>query len=210
MLLYQHMILATLIDNRGFLDLVFSIQPESSSSPTFANSCIKYPSRWSIFLHSNDIVQPAHPLIRCTMSMSLRRSQSQLQNRMLKSILQKTGLNLLCKCVERITIATGSDLFSDCSNESLQPLSQDYDLVSYTIHVVCFFFIQEWRDLQFKVDSVRWIFRKLIMVNRRGLVGSVLAYQTKSQDSSPWPDIKTKYEKYFLGDFISADFMKNF
>ena len=42
--------------------------------------------------------------------------------------------------------------------------------------------------------------------SRRGLVGSVSAYQTKSQGSSPRPDIKTKYEKYFFGDFLSADF----
>ena len=41
---------------------------------------------------------------------------------------------------------------------------------------------------------------------RRGLVGSVLAYKTKSQGSSPRPDIKMKYEKYFFGDFLSPDF----
>ena len=28
----------------------------------------------------------------------------------------------------------------------------------------------------------------------------------KSQGSSSRPDIKTKYEKYFFGDFLSADF----
>ena len=32
------------------------------------------------------------------------------------------------------------------------------DLVSYTTYVVCVNFIQEWRDLQFKVDSKRQIF----------------------------------------------------
>ena len=42
--------------------------------------------------------------------------------------------------------------------------------------------------------------------SRCGLVGSVLAYYTKGQGSRTRPDIKTKYEKYFLGDFISADF----
>ena len=42
--------------------------------------------------------------------------------------------------------------------------------------------------------------------SRRGLVGSVLAYWTKIQGSFPRPDIKTKYEKYFFGDFLSADF----
>ena len=33
-----------------------------------------------------------------------------------------------------------------------------------------------------------------------------MAYKTESQGSSPRPDIKTKYEKYFCGDFLSADF----
>ena len=41
---------------------------------------------------------------------------------------------------------------------------------------------------------------------RRGLIGSVLAYSTKSQGSSPKSDIKTKYKKYFFRDFLSADF----
>ena len=44
---------------------------------------------------------------------------------------------------------------------SLQPLSQDYCLVSHTTYVVCVNFIPEWRDLQFKVDSERQIFEKL-------------------------------------------------
>ena len=42
--------------------------------------------------------------------------------------------------------------------------------------------------------------------SRRGLEGSVLAYSTKSQGSSPRPDIKMKYEKNFFGDFLSANF----
>ena len=42
--------------------------------------------------------------------------------------------------------------------------------------------------------------------SRRGLVGSVLAYSTKSQGSRPRPDIKTKYDKYFFGHFLLADF----
>ena len=33
------------------------------------------------------------------------------------------------------------------------PFSQDYDLPSYTTHVVCINFIREWWDLQFNVDS---------------------------------------------------------
>ena len=32
--------------------------------------------------------------------------------------------------------------------------------------------------------------------SRRDVVGSVLAYYTKTQGSSPRPDIKIKYEKY--------------
>ena len=42
--------------------------------------------------------------------------------------------------------------------------------------------------------------------NRRGIVGSMLAYYTKSQGLSPRLDIKTKYENYFFVDFFSADF----
>ena len=44
----------------------------------------------------------------------------------------------------------------------------------------------------------------LYLVFRRGLVVSVLAYYTKSQGSSPRPEIKTKFEKYFFGDFLSG------
>ena len=40
-------------------------------------------------------------------------------------------------------------------NWSLQPFSQDYELVSYTTYVVCVNFIHKWRDLQFKVDFDR-------------------------------------------------------
>ena len=40
---------------------------------------------------------------------------------------------------------------------------------------------------------------------RRDLIGSLLAYQTKSQGSSRKRDTKTKYKKYFYGDFLSAD-----
>ena len=32
------------------------------SSPTSADLRIKYPSRWSILLHTNDMVDPAQPL----------------------------------------------------------------------------------------------------------------------------------------------------
>ena len=43
---------------------------------------------------------------------------------------------------------------------------------------------------------------------RRSLVGNVLNYYTLSQGSSSMPAIKTKYKKYFFGDFLSAqDFL---
>ena len=54
-------------------------------------------------------------------------------------------------------------LVSTTYNWSLQPFSQDYDLVSHTTYVVCVNFIHEWWDLQFKVDSERQIFEKLFM-----------------------------------------------
>ena len=46
--------------------------------------------------------------------------------------------------------------------------------------------------------------------SRRSLLGSVLAYQMKSQVSSPRPDIKIIFEKYFFGNFLSADFWQKF
>ena len=48
-------------------------------------------------------------------------------------------------------------------NWSLQPFSQDSDLASHTIYVVCVNFIHEWRDLQLKVDPELQIFEKLFM-----------------------------------------------
>ena len=48
-------------------------------------------------------------------------------------------------------------------NRSLQPFSQDYNLVNHTTYVVCVNFIHEWWNLQFKVDSERQIFGKLSM-----------------------------------------------
>ena len=44
-----------------------------------------------------------------------------------------------------------------------QPFNQDYGLASYTTHVVCGYFIREFRDLQFNIDSKRQIFEKLFM-----------------------------------------------
>ena len=46
-------------------------------------------------------------------------------------------------------------------NWSLQPFSQDYDLVSHTPYVVCVNFKYEGRDLRCKVDSEWQIFEKV-------------------------------------------------
>ena len=48
-------------------------------------------------------------------------------------------------------------------NWSLQPCSQDYDIASHTTYIVCFNFIHLWQDLQFKFDSERQTFGKLVM-----------------------------------------------
>ena len=50
-------------------------------------------------------------------------------------------------------------------NWSLQSFSQDYDLASYPIHVVCVNFIHEWRNLQFNVHSERQIFWEIFHDN---------------------------------------------
>ena len=41
----------------------------------------------------------------------------------------------------------------DVHNRALQPLSQDYNLVSHTTYVVCVNFIQEWQLLQYRTIS---------------------------------------------------------
>ena len=65
---------------------------------------------------------------------------------------------------ERIaTIRIRAKFYTYLLNWPLQPFSQDYDLASHTIYVVCVTFIHKWRDLQFKVDSERQIFEKLFM-----------------------------------------------
>ena len=45
----------------------------------------------------------------------------------------------------------------------IQHFSQDYDLVSYTTHVVCFIFIHEWLDQQFQFDTFLWLQFYLIL-----------------------------------------------
>ena len=65
-------------------------------------------------------------------------------------------------------------------NCSLQSFSQDYNLFSHITYAVCLNFIQEWWDLQFKVDSEQQIFcetvylrgnlrRKYMMSDPKGL-----------------------------------------
>ena len=48
-------------------------------------------------------------------------------------------------------------------NWSLQLFSEEYDLASDTNYVACFNFINNWRDLQFKVDFEWQIIEKLFM-----------------------------------------------
>ena len=50
-------------------------------------------------------------------------------------------------------------------NLSLQPFSQDYDLVYHTTYSVCINFIRDWWDLQFNGDSERQIYEMLFMAN---------------------------------------------
>ena len=50
-------------------------------------------------------------------------------------------------------------------NGHYNPSVRIIDLVSHTTYVVCVNFIHKWRDLQFKVDSERQIFEKLLMAN---------------------------------------------
>ena len=47
---------------QNFLDLVFPTDARSSSAPTSADPRIKYPSRRSILLHTNDMAEPTQPL----------------------------------------------------------------------------------------------------------------------------------------------------
>ena len=50
-------------------------------------------------------------------------------------------------------------------NLLLQPISQDYDLVSHAAHVVVVNFMHENRHLLLTVDFERQIFEKLLMEN---------------------------------------------
>ena len=71
----------------------------SSSSLTYADPLIKYPSRRSILLHTNDMAEPAQPLDINTLhnvSMSLRSSYSSLLKRMRKSLPTRIGPKILC------------------------------------------------------------------------------------------------------------------
>ena len=70
-------------------------------------------------------------------------------------------------------------------------ISQDYNLASYTIHVLYFKFIHEWLELQFNVDSKRQIFEKFFMVN-------FIYFQSYCQVSD-WDKVA---EKIFFDIFI--------
>ena len=48
-------------------------------------------------------------------------------------------------------------------NQSLQPFNHDYNLTSHTTQVVCLNFIHERWNLQCKVDSERFVFKKLFI-----------------------------------------------
>ena len=52
-------------------------------------------------------------------------------------------------------------LYTYIHNWFLLTFSQDYDIGSHTTYIVC---VNEWRDLQFKVDSERQIFEKLFYI----------------------------------------------
>ena len=76
-------------------------------------------------------------------------------------------------------------------NWPLQPFSMDYGLASHTTHVVCFNFIRQWHDLQFKIDSERQISEKLFH-------GRFIYSQSFCQKSSErkWP--KEIFFSYFM------------
>ena len=53
--------------------------------------------------------------------------------------------------------------FDYIHNWSLQPLSQDYDLVSHNTYVMCVNFIHEEHELHFKFGCELLIFEKIFM-----------------------------------------------
>ena len=81
-------------------------------------------------------------------------------------------------------------------NLSLQAFSQDHDLVSHTIYVVCVNFIHNWWDLQFKVDSERQLFEKLFTL--RAFVRNLLRGSRRWNIffiyrlvGNVWPDVQS-------------------
>ena len=72
-------------------------------------------------------------------------------------------------------------------NWPLQPFSQDYSLASHTMHVVCVYFIREWRDQQFNVDFALQIFEKLFH-------GGFIYFQSFCQKSAE----RKSPKKFFL------------
>ena len=86
-----------------------------------------------------------------------------------------------------------SDLHTYIHNWPLQPFSQNYGLVSHTTHVVCVNFKHKWRDLQFKIDSERQIFEKL-------LHGSFIYSQSFCKKSAERKSPKKYFFLYFIFD----------
>ena len=76
-------------------------------------------------------------------------------------------------------------------NWPLQPFSQGYGLAFHTTHVVCFNFICEWWDLQFKVDFEGQIFEKLF---RGRFIYSQSFCQKSAERKSP--------KKYFSFSYL--------
>ena len=46
---------------------------------------------------------------------------------------------------------------------SLQAFSQNYDLISHTIHLVCINFLNKWQNPEFKANFGRQTFEKLFL-----------------------------------------------
>ena len=67
------------------------------------------------------------------------------------------------------------------------------------------FFFCHTRSVHEKICACSYLLQRLSLTHKFHLFILKFIYYTKSQGSSPRPDIKTKYEKYFFGDFFSAD-----
>ena len=86
---------------------------------------------------------------------------------------------------------------------SIQLFSRDYDIAFHTTYAVCVNFINEWQDVQFKVDSKRQTFDKLfneilstLRVSARNLLRgihrrNIFSYFIFMSDLrfEPWPQV---------------------